>query len=123
MSFKLIGDGLSVSNKNDVEGIFTVINGVQDVITLIQGTAEGKICYAEQAGTTMLAPILGRISGVICQTGSIGSHLAIVSREYEIPAFMATKINFDLKELNGKTVKMHTAENSDRGELFLRETL
>jgi len=119
MGDKQIGQGLSVSNKNDVEGIFTVINGVEDVISLIQGEAEGKICYAEQAGTTMLAPILGRISGVICQTGSFGSHLAIVSREYEICCFMATKIEFDLNELNDKKVKMHTVENSDRGKLFL----
>ena len=121
MTKNQIGHGLSVSNKNDVEGIFTMINGVQDVISLIQGEAEGRICYAEQAGTTMLAPILSRISGVICQTGSFGSHLAIVSREYEIPAFMATKIEMDLTELNGKKVRMHTVEDSDRGELFLLE--
>ena len=118
---KLIGHGFSASTKHDVEGIFLYIKEVQDVIELIQGVAEGKICYAEQAGTTTLAPILGRISGVICGTGSFGSHLAIVSREYEIPAFMATKIELDLSELDGKKVKMHTVENSDRGELYLLE--
>ncbi len=117
---KLIGHGLSASTKNDVEGILTVINSVQDVIELIQGEAEGKICYSEQAGTTTLAPILGRISGVVCGSGSYGSHLAIVSREYEIPAFMAAKIE-NLSELNGKKVKMHTVENSERGELYLVE--
>lgn len=119
MGYKLIGTGFSVSNKNDVEGTFIIIKDVSDVIKLIQGEAEGKICYAEQAGTTTLAPILSRISGVVCSTGSFGSHLAIVSREYEIPAFMSTKIEYDLEELDGKKVKMHTVEDSDRGELYL----
>ncbi|MHA1652357.1 MAG: PEP-utilizing enzyme [Candidatus Helarchaeota archaeon] len=119
MGYKLIGTGFSVSNKNDVEGTFVIIKDVSDVIKLIQGEAEGKICYAEQAGTTTLAPILSRISGVVCSTGSFGSHLAIVSREYEIPAFMSTKIEYDLEKLDGKKLKMHTVENSDRGELYL----
>ncbi|NVM52471.1 MAG: hypothetical protein HWN66_02125 [Candidatus Helarchaeota archaeon] len=121
MGYKLVGNGFSVSTKKEVEGVFIVIKTVQDVIELIQGEAEGKICYTEQAGTTTLAPILGRISGVICKTGTFGSHLAIVSREYEIPAFMATKIEYDLSELNGKKVKMHTVENGNRGELYLIE--
>lgn len=121
MSYKMIGTGSSVSTKNDVEGIFTVINSVQDVIALIQGHAEGKICYAEQAGTTMLAPILGRISGVICATGSFGSHLAIVAREYEIPAFMSTKFEIPLTELNGRKVKMHTTDGAEHGQLFVWE--
>ena len=120
MGYKLIGKGFSASTKNEVEGILVIIESVQDVIALIQGEAEGKICYAEQAGTTTLAPILSRISGVICGTGSYASHLAIVSREYEIPAFMATKIDLDLKVINGKRVKMIT-KNSKHGELYLWE--
>ena len=112
---------MSVSSKKNAEGIFAVIKTVQDVIKLIKGEAEGKICWVEQAGATTLGPILSRISGVVCQTGSSGSHIAIVSREYEIPAFMSCKIDYNLDELNGKKIKMHTVENSNRGELFFWE--
>ena len=121
MVYKQIGNGLSVSSKKEVEGIFAVIKTVQDVIKLIKGEAEGKICWVEQAGATTLGPILSRISGVVCQTGSSGSHIAIVSREYEIPAIMSCQVSQDLDELNGKKVKMRTLENSDRGELFVWE--
>ncbi|MFX1449996.1 MAG: PEP-utilizing enzyme [Promethearchaeota archaeon] len=125
MSYKLIGNGLSVSSKKEVEGIFAAIHTVQDVIKLIKGTgneaAEGKICWVEQAGATTLGPILSRISGVVCQTGSSGSHIAIVSREYEIPALMSCVIEGDLDALNGKKVKIRTVENSNRGELLLWE--
>ena len=121
MPYKKIGTGFSVSTKEDVEGTLVVIESIDDVIELIQGEAEGKICYIEQAGATTLGPILSRITAIICETGSSGSHLAIVSREYEIPAFMSAKLEYDLKNLNGKRVKMHTVEDGDRGEVFLWE--
>ncbi len=121
MSYKVIGSGLSVSSKNEAEGIFIAIKDVQDVIKLIKGEAEGKICWVEQAGATTLGPILSRISGVVCQTGSSGSHIAIVAREYEIPAIMSLKLNFELDKLNGKKVKISTPEKSDRGELSVWE--
>ena len=125
MGFKLIGNGLSVSSKKEFEGVFIAIHTVQDVIKLIKGTgdeaAEGKICWVEQAGATTLGPILSRISGVVCQTGSSGSHIAIVAREYEIPAIMSCAIKGNLDDLNGKKVKIKTVENSNRGELLLWE--
>ncbi|MHA1376892.1 MAG: PEP-utilizing enzyme [Candidatus Helarchaeota archaeon] len=124
MGFKLIGTGLSVSTKKSVEGIFVPIHSVQDVIKLIKGEkgeAEGKICWVEQAGATTLGPILSRISGVVCQTGSSGSHIAIVSREYEIPSIMSLKLNVDLKDIEGKKVKIQTTKDTDRGELLVWE--
>ncbi|MHA1299185.1 MAG: PEP-utilizing enzyme [Candidatus Helarchaeota archaeon] len=121
MGYKLIGTGLSVSTKKTAEGIFVPIHTVQDVIKLIKGEAEGKICWVEQAGATTLGPILSRISGVVCQTGSSGSHIAIVSREYEIPAIMSLKLNVELEDLKGKKVKIQTTEDTDRGELLVWE--
>ena len=93
----------------------------KDVIKLIKGEAEGKICWVEQAGATTLGPILSRISGVVCQTGSSGSHIAIVSREYEIPSIMSLQLNVDLDEIAGKKVKIQTPEDSDRGEFLVWE--
>lgn len=121
MVYKQIGNGLSVSTKKSTEGIFVAIYTVQDVIKLIKGEAEGKICWVEQAGATTLGPILSRISGVVCQTGSSGSHIAIVSREYEIPAIMSLKLDVDLKEIEGKKVKIQTSEETDRGEFLVWE--
>ena len=113
MTFEEIGSGLSCSTKNTVEGIATYIKTVDDVIKLIQGEAEGKICLVDQAGTTTLGPILSRIAAVVCTSGSTGSHLAIVSREFEIPAFMACKLKKSFGELDGKKIKLHTKPDDE----------
>lgn len=47
--------------------------------------ATGEIAVVEEVGTTTLGPILSKLAGVVCKTGGIGSHLAIVSREFSIP--------------------------------------
>ena len=120
MAKKFVGKGLSVSTKEEIEGEIKVINSVDDVIQLITGVAEGKICLVEQAGTTTLGPILSRISAVVCTTGSAGSHLAIVSREFEIPAIMALNLKVDFDSLDGKKAIVRTNEK-DEGELYIKE--
>ncbi|MHA1309784.1 MAG: PEP-utilizing enzyme [Candidatus Helarchaeota archaeon] len=83
--------------------------------------ANGKICIVEDSGTTTLGPILSDLSGVLCTTGSEGSHLAIVSREFEIPCIMALNIKKeDILALNGKKVKIVTEDNN-KGVLYLVE--
>jgi len=91
---KVIGSGritLNVSAKGELR----TVTSVQDVINLWKEGANGKIVIVEDAGTTTLGPILPKLAGVVCKTGGIGSHLAIVSREFSIPALMGTKINTD----------------------------
>ena len=84
------------------------------MIKLIQGEAEGKICLVEQAGTTTLGPILARITAVVCTSGSTGSHLAIVSREFEIPAFMACRLKQSFEELDGKKIRLHSKSDDEK---------
>ena len=72
-----------------------MVTSIQDVISLWKEGAAGKIAIVEDAGTTTLGPILSKLAGVVCKTGGIGSHLAIVSREFSIPALMGTKIRTD----------------------------
>ena len=120
MTNNLVGTGLSVSTKEEVEGEIAVINSVDDVIKLIQGIAEGKICLVEQSGTTTLGPILSRITAVVCTSGSAGSHLAIVSREFEIPAIMSLGLKGDFQSLNGKKAIVRTNEKGE-GELLIKE--
>ncbi len=89
---KVVGSGritLNVAAKGELR----TINTINDVISLWKEGAEGKIAIVEDAGTTTLGPILPKLAGVVCKTGGIGSHLAIVSREFSIPALMGTKIH------------------------------
>jgi len=91
---KVVGNGKITLNIS-AQGELRVVTSIQDVISLWKEGAAGKIAIVEDAGTTTLGPILSKLAGVVCKTGGIGSHLAIVSREFSIPALMGTKIKTD----------------------------
>jgi len=83
--------------------------------------ANGKICIVDDSGTTTLGPILSDIAGVLCPFGSEGSHLAIVSREFDIPCIMSVEFLLeDWSSLNGKKVKIVT-ESEAKGIIYLLE--
>jgi phosphoenolpyruvate-protein kinase (PTS system EI component) len=115
---KRIGEGLSCSSKSDASGELAYVNSVEDVMNLFDKAA-GKICIVEDAGTTTLGPILSELVGTVCTTGGAGSHLAIVSREFNIPCIMGMKFKQkDLTLLNGKKARIAT-EDDDKGVLYL----
>ncbi len=115
---KKIGEGLSCSSKEEVLGDLVYIKELDDVINLFDN-ASGKICLIDDDGTTTLSPILSELTAVVCTTGGMGSHLAIVSREFEIPCIMSTKLEIaDLTMLNNKKAKIVT-EGDQKGILYL----
>ena len=115
---KKIGEGLSCSSISEATGEGVYIQSVEDVINLFDN-ANGKICMVEDSGTTTLGPILSDLTGVLCTAGSAGSHLAIVSREFEIPCIMGVEfLTEDLSSLNGKKIKIIT-EDESKGIIFL----
>ncbi|NHJ14028.1 MAG: hypothetical protein EAX95_10155 [Candidatus Thorarchaeota archaeon] len=89
---------------------------MKQVIELMKEGAEGKIVLVDDAGTTFLAPILSKLAGVVCVSGALGSHLAIVTREFEIPALMGTGLE-DPQSLNGRKVAIRPEEGAT-GALF-----
>jgi phosphoenolpyruvate synthase/pyruvate phosphate dikinase len=116
---KKIGKGLSCSLSTEVEGVLTFIKTVEDVIALFDN-AKGKICLVEDAGTTTLGPILSDLAGVVCTSGGAGSHLAIVSREFDLPCIMGISLKKNPEIYHGKRVKI-TTENDHDGILYLVE--
>jgi len=107
-----IGQGL-ISLNLTASGELRVVKSIQDVIALWKEGAQGKIALVEDAGTTTLGPILSKLSGVVCMSGALGSHLAIVTREFEIPALMGTKLDgLSLAELDRKQVTIRPKEDN-----------
>ena len=115
---KKIGNGLSCSSKSDVEGELVYIENINDVIDIFDEVGD-KICLVNDAGTSILGPILSDLKGIICTTGGAGSHLATVSREFEIPCIMNLKVDTkELATLNGKKAKIST-DKENKGNLYL----
>jgi phosphoenolpyruvate synthase/pyruvate phosphate dikinase len=108
-----------ISLKIRAEGEIRIINSVQDVIKLWKEGADGKIVLVEDAGTTTLGPILSKLAGVVCTTGALGSHLAIVSREFQIPALMGTKMK-KIDELDKRRVVIQPDDGTN-GVLLLSD--
>ena len=52
--------------------------------------AEGIVALVRDAGATFLAPIYHELTGVVCTSGTVRSHIGIVSREFQIPCVMGT---------------------------------
>ncbi|MFE0749036.1 PEP-utilizing enzyme [Gordonia sp. NPDC058843] len=65
----------------------------QDVIDVFDQDLDDVIAFVESGGTTFLSPILGRLGGIVCTSGTTRSHLAIVSREYEVPCLLAVELD------------------------------
>lgn len=106
-----IGRG-RITLRLSAEGELRVIKSVQDVIRLWKEGADGKIVMVEDAGITTLGPILPKLAGVVCTSGALGSHLAIVTREFSIPALMGTKLE-TTEELSQRRVIIQPGEDGD----------
>jgi signal transduction protein with GAF and PtsI domain len=120
---KKIGEGL-ISLNRTAEGELRVITSIQDVLTLLKelkaqpaGNPGRKIVLVEDAGTTTLAPVLSKLGGVVCTSGALGSHLVIVTREFEIPALMGTQLQYK-GNLNNRRVRIQPRAGT-AGDLYL----
>lgn len=84
-----IGRGAKVFDHAAVRGRFTPMEGPDDVLKLMDEGAEGVIALVRDAGATFLAPIYHELTGIICTSGTVRSHIGIVSREFQVPCAMS----------------------------------
>ena len=117
-TLKEVARGL-ISLKLGAKGELRYVTTMKEVIQLLKEGADGKIDLVNDGGTTFLAPVLSKLAGVVCITGALGSHLAIVTREFEIPALMGTKIE-NPENLDRKHVMIRPEEGTN-GTLFVLE--
>jgi hypothetical protein len=93
-----IADGDNAFRADDLEGTVLVVREVKEVDRLMrEGVPEGTIGVIDDAGGTMTAPILEEFDGVLCLAGTVRSHLAIISREFGVPALMNVRMARPLK--------------------------
>ena len=83
-----IGRGAKVFDAAPVRGRFLPMEGPDDVLALMDAGAEGVVALVRDAGATFLAPIYHELTAIICTSGTVRSHIGIVSREFQVPAVM-----------------------------------
>lgn len=92
-----LGLGDNVFATDDIEGTVIVVRQVSEVDRLMrEGVPPGSIGLIDDAGGTLTAPILPEFEAVLCRAGTVRSHLAIISREYGVPALMSVQLRREL---------------------------
>jgi signal transduction protein with GAF and PtsI domain len=87
-----IGTGTRVFEAAPVRGRWRRLSNPDDVIALLDDTAEGVVACVADAGATFLAPIFDDLTAVVCLSGTPMSHIGIVSREYRVPCLMGVTL-------------------------------
>jgi signal transduction protein with GAF and PtsI domain len=82
------GVGTKVFDAAAVRGRWRMLRSPDDVLELMDTSAEGIVACVADAGATFLAPIFDELTAVVCLSGTPQSHVGIVSREYQVPCVM-----------------------------------
>jgi phosphoenolpyruvate-protein kinase (PTS system EI component) len=93
-----IGRGAKVFDAAPVRGRFLAVEGPDDVLALMDAGADGVVALVRDAGATFLAPIYHELTGIICTSGTLRSHIGIVSREFQVPCVMGCSFTGDEPE-------------------------
>ncbi len=104
----VLGVGLPVAEGAAVSGHLIELNEPSDVLALLDDI-EGRALVAviRDAGATFLGPVQADLAGLVCLSGDLGSHLAIVSRELGTPALVGFEIAEGQKLHEGTLVELH----------------
>lgn len=84
-----IARGAKVFDHAAVRGRFMPMEGPDDVLALMDTGADGVVALVRDAGATFLAPIYHELTAIICTSGTVRSHIGIVSREFQVPCVMS----------------------------------
>jgi signal transduction protein with GAF and PtsI domain len=87
-----IGTGTKVFDAAPVRGTWRRLSSPDDVLALMDTSAEGVVACVADAGATFLAPIFDELTAVVCLSGTPLSHIGIVSREYQVPCVMSAQL-------------------------------
>jgi len=97
-----LGRGAKVFDAAPVRGRFLTMDGPDDVLALMDSGADGVVALVRDAGATFLAPIYHELTGIICTSGTVRSHIGIVSREFQVPCVMGCTFGADEPEPGGE---------------------
>ena len=99
------GFGTKVFNAAAVQGRWRMLRSPDDVLELMDTSAEGIVACVADAGATFLAPIFDELTAVVCLSGTPQSHIGIVSREYQVPCVMGAVLS-DAEPADGSEVEV-----------------
>lgn len=93
-----VGSGVNLFPAGDVRGVARWFNDTSDVLSIDDDDLEQTIAFVHKGGMTFLSPILPDLRGIVCTAGSRESHLAILSRESDVPCVLAAEFTGEVRD-------------------------
>jgi phosphohistidine swiveling domain-containing protein len=97
-----IGTGTTLFTAGEVRGTARWFHDTSDVLSIDDDDLEDTVAFVHKGGMTFLSPILPDLRGIVCTAGSRESHLAILSRESDVPCVLAAQLTGEVAD--GDTV-------------------
>jgi phosphohistidine swiveling domain-containing protein len=83
-----------VASGGGCEGIVRRAAELDEVLALMKEPDLSEVILLTGSATaTAVVPLLSRVRGLVCATGGVTSHLAIVSREFGLSCVMAAPVD------------------------------
>jgi signal transduction protein with GAF and PtsI domain len=98
------GRGSATWSGEPLEGTVREVRTADDVLRLLDDAPDDLIVLLHTAGATTLSPLFADIRGIVCTTGTQGSHVAILSRDFGIPCIVGAQL--DVPALDGRRIRM-----------------
>jgi phosphohistidine swiveling domain-containing protein len=103
-----VGTGVNLFAAGEVRGVARWFNDTSDVLSIDDDDLDETIAFVHKGGMTFLSPILPDLRGIVCTAGSRESHLAILSRESDVPCVLAAELTGEIKD--GDTVVLDLSD-------------
>lgn len=104
MTHMEVGTGINLFAAGAVRGVARWFNDTSDVLSIDDDDLASTIAFVHKGGMTFLSPILPDLRGIVCTAGSRESHLAILSRESDVPCVLAAELTGAVAD--GDTVEL-----------------
>ncbi len=106
-----VGTGVNLFKAGEVRGVARWFNDTSDVLS-IDDDLEETIAFVSKGGMTFLSPILPDLRGIVCTAGSRESHLAILSRESDVPCVLAAVLSGTVADGDNVVLDLSDAETA-----------
>ena len=93
-----VGTGVNLFAAGEVRGSARWFHDTTDVLSIDEDQLAETIAFVNNGGMTFLSPILPDLRAVVCTAGSRESHLAILSRESDVPCVLAAELTGEVAD-------------------------
>jgi phosphohistidine swiveling domain-containing protein len=107
-----VGTGVNLFVAGQVRGVARWFNDTSDVLSIDDDDLEETVAFVNKGGMTFLSPILPDLKAIVCTAGSRESHLAILSRESDVPCVLVARLSGEVADGAAVVLDLSDAETA-----------